>query len=58
MILLNIFDKKLKETTSIESPLDPIELYDTLIHEPGYEYLRGFKQSFLMSGTRLEKSKT
>lgn len=56
MIVLNIFDKKLKETANIELPLDPIQLYDTLIHETGYEYLRGIQTEFFIEWNKIRET--
>ncbi|MFL0473454.1 DEAD/DEAH box helicase family protein [Priestia sp. 179-F W1.4 NHS] len=44
---MNIFERKLKQSTSIEQPLDPVELFQTLFHKQGYEYLRGVQEEIL-----------
>jgi replicative superfamily II helicase len=44
---MDIFKRKLKETNSSEKPIDPIDLYPTLFHEEGYEYLRGVQSEVL-----------
>lgn len=44
---MNIFKKKLDQSGSGNLPVDPIELYQTLFHEPGFEYLRGIQEEVL-----------
>jgi replicative superfamily II helicase len=44
---MNYFEKKLKSSSPIELPIDPIELYSTCSHNEDYEYLRGIQEEVL-----------
>lgn len=44
---MNIFNKKLQESSSDGLPLDPIELYQTCPYKESYGYLRGIQEEVL-----------
>lgn len=46
---MNIFKKKLEDSTPKELNFEPIELFQTLFHKEGYSYLRGIQEEVLNS---------
>lgn len=54
---MNIFDKKLRETEKIKLPVNPTELYDTLIHAPGFDYLRGIQNEFFNKWNEIRETR-
>jgi hypothetical protein len=46
---MNIFKKKLGDSTPKELNFEPIELFQTLFHKEGYAYLRGIQEEVLNS---------
>lgn len=46
---MNIFKKKLEDSTPKELNFEPIELFQTLFHKEGYAYLRGIQEEVLNS---------
>jgi len=46
---MNIFKKKLEDSTPKELNFEPIELFQTLFHKEGYAYLRGIQEEVLTS---------
>jgi len=46
---MNIFKKKLEETTPKKLNCEPIELFQNLFHKEGYSYLRGIQEEVLKS---------
>lgn len=46
---MNIFKKKLEDSTPKELNFEPIELFQTLFHKEGYSYLRGIQEEVLTS---------
>jgi hypothetical protein len=46
---MNIFKKKLEDSTPKELGFEPIELFQTLFHKEGYAYLRGIQEEVLNS---------
>ncbi|MFL0081661.1 DEAD/DEAH box helicase family protein [Tenacibaculum maritimum] len=47
--MMNIFKRKLEETSPKELNFEPIELFQTLFHKEGYSYLRGIQEEVLNS---------
>ncbi|WP_046746178.1 DEAD/DEAH box helicase [Kordia zhangzhouensis] len=47
--MMNIFKKKLEDTTPKELNFEPTELFQTLFHKEGYAYLRGIQEEVLNS---------
>lgn len=50
---MNIFKKKLEDSTPKELNYEPIELFQTLFHKEGYAYLRGIQEEVLNSWHRI-----
>ncbi|TPN87340.1 DEAD/DEAH box helicase [Aquimarina algicola] len=46
---MNIFKKKLEDTTPKQLNFEPTELFQTLFHKEGYAYLRGIQEEVLNS---------
>ncbi|SRX51983.1 DEAD/DEAH box helicase [Aequorivita sp. CIP111184] len=46
---MNIFKKKLEDTSPKELNFEPIELFQNLFHKEGYAYLRGIQEEVLNS---------
>lgn len=44
---MNIFKNKLQKSENNKLPINPIELYQTLLHVEGYAYLRGIQEEVL-----------
>jgi len=44
---MNIFERKLQQSVLSETPIHPIDLFHTLFHQEGYEYLRGVQEEIL-----------
>ncbi|WP_084661974.1 hypothetical protein [Sulfobacillus thermosulfidooxidans] len=44
---MNIFEKKLRQGHSPSLPIHPVELFHSLLHQEGYEYLRGVQEEVL-----------
>lgn len=44
---MNIFQKKLRQISTVKKPIDPISLFTTLYHKEGYGYLRGIQEEVL-----------
>lgn len=46
---MNIFKKKLEDSSPKKINFEPIELFQTLFHKEGYSYLRGIQEEVLSS---------
>ncbi|WP_289143084.1 DEAD/DEAH box helicase [uncultured Brevibacillus sp.] len=44
---MNIFERKLGNSSPPNLPIHPVELFQTLFHAEGYEYLRGVQEEIL-----------
>jgi hypothetical protein len=54
---MNIFKKKLGETSPKELNFEPVELFQTLFHKEGYSYLRGIQEEVLNSWHKIREQR-
>ena len=54
---MNIFSKKLSSTEVEQLPIDPIDIFQGLLHKDGYSYLRGIQEEVLNSWHQIREQR-